>query len=159
VGLVLYRPLNFGSSVIGERLVAVSIAGAGVPIAVGAMVTAVLAIRWALLAVWPRRLGIDATAEQLAMRLGPFGTRVHRAAELDVRYLFEMDEDEDDRFERLLPEEEQMRRLLPQIRHADARESLDRVILRFAALSEDEAARLLGPAIAAWRQRGRRAGA
>lgn len=126
-----------------------------VPFGLGAIALGLSGLRWLALALWPRRAGVHADPVAVTLALGPFGTRRYQTDRLEVRYLFECsDDDEVDTFEALLPEEEQIRRFLPIMRHPDAREPLNRVVLRFAAGPESAVARTLRPMIALWRSEG-----
>ena len=150
--ILIYGRLNFVPSGVSNRLVDYSIAAISLPIPLIAVWTALKALRWLLLAAWPARLGVVADADNLTLRLGPFGTRTYDTARLDVRYPFELSQDADGGgFEAFLPEDEQRAKLLPRILHPAAREPLHRVILRFVKESEPDAARTLRPIIDRWR--------
>jgi hypothetical protein len=149
----IYRSLQFGSSVAGGRLVAIAIGVGALPLLILTVITAVQAIRWLGLAVWPGRAGVFATAASLTLRFGPFGTQRFEAAALDVKYPFELSGDfEDGGFEAFLPEEHQLASFLPRIAHPDAREPINRTILRYAAGTEAQIAAGLRPAIQRWRE-------
>jgi len=139
----------------GDRtsvIVRVAVVLVVVPFAlVGVAITA-SGLRWLAAACWPGALGVRADTETLTMALGPFGTRRYDVGRLDVRYLFECTDDEEtDTFEAMRPEAQQIRDLLPIIRHPDAGERIDRVILRFADGPEPAVVSALRPVVAIWR--------
>jgi hypothetical protein len=152
--VLIYGRLNFVPTGVSNRLVDYSIAAISLPIPLIAVWTALKALRWLLLAVWPARLGVVADADNLTLHFGPFGNRTYDAPRLDVRYPFELSQDADGGgFEAFLPEDEQRAKLLPRILHPDAREPLSRVILRLVKDSEPDAARALRSTIDRWRSR------
>ena len=152
ISWMIYSSLNYRSTGVSNRLVDLGFASAALPIVSGAIVTAFLALRWLLLTMWPSRLAIDADGSGILFRLGPFGTTHFPATDLKITYPYEMaDGDEDGGFEAYLPEEEQLRTLLPRMKFPGRSEPLNRTILRFAHASEREAAQLLRPAIESWR--------
>lgn len=123
-----------------------------VPFNLIALGLAVWGGRWLLLALWPGRAGVDARRDELVLGFGPFGTSRYPVAELDVHYLFELDEaGEEEGFEAFLPEEEQIASYLPQIKHRKRAEPLNREILKFVAGPEPRVARALRPMVAQWR--------
>ena len=149
----IFRRLNFDPSAVSGRLVDYSVAVVALPIVVAALVCAFHGVRWALLAVWPRRLGVYAERDALVLRLGPFGVRRYDQARLEVRYPFEsLDEAEDADFEAYLPVDEQMATLLPRLTHPNSDEPLNWVVLRFVSGPEAGVAAALRPAIARWRE-------
>jgi hypothetical protein len=123
-----------------------------VPFNLLALGLGVWGLRWLLLSLWPGTVGVQARAEELVLAFGPFGSRRYPAAELDVRYLFELDDDEaEEGFEAFLPEDEQIRMFLPRIGHPSVREPLNRVMLRYVAGPESSVAQRLRPVVARWR--------
>ena len=150
--ILIYARLNFVPTGVSNRLVDYSIAAVSLPIPLIAVWTFLKSLRWLLLAQWPARVAVVADYDSLTLRLGPFGTRTYDAARLDVRYPFELSQDaEGGGFEAFLPEEEQQSKFLPRMLHPDAREPLNRVILRFVKDSEVAAAKVLRPVIGRWR--------
>ncbi|MEK7730973.1 MAG: hypothetical protein AAB363_03870 [Planctomycetota bacterium] len=150
--ILIFGRLNFNPSGVSNRLVDYSMAAISLPIPLIAAWTALKALRWLLLALWPARVAVVAEVDSLTLRLGPFGTRAYDTPRLDIRYLFELSQDADGGgFEAFLPEDEQRAKLLPRILHPAAREPLHRVILRFVKESEPDAARTLRPLIDRWR--------
>ena len=149
---LIYGRLNFVPTGVSNRLVDYSIAAISLPIPLIAAWTALKALRWLLLALWPAPVAVVAKDDSLTLHLGPFGTRNYDSLRLDVRYPFELSQDaEGGSFEAFLPEDEQRDKLLPRIVHPAAREPLHRVILRFVKESEPDAARTLRPMIDRWR--------
>lgn len=147
-----YGRLSFAPTGTNNRIVDYSILVLVLPVALFAVVCTFSSARWLLLACWPGRLGVFASADELILRLGPFGTQRFAAAGLELRYPFELSMDAADGvFEALLPEEEQLARFLPRIRHPNARDSLDRKILRFSCGTEDRIATTLRPVFDVWR--------
>jgi hypothetical protein len=68
-----------------------------------------------MLGAWPGPIGVLASDDVLEFRLGP-SRRRYDSARLDIRYPFELDDENGDAaFEAHLPEEEQMRRFLPRM--------------------------------------------
>ncbi len=152
VTVMIYGRLHFSPTGVSNRLVDFSIAVVALPAPVSAILCGVHALRWALLGVWPRPVGVSAQADVLRLHLGPFGTRRYNTDELDVRYPFELSGDtEDGGYEALLPEEEQIATFLPRIHHPDAAEPLKRVIMRFCRGNESDVAALLRPMLDRWR--------
>ncbi len=151
--VLIYSGLNFVPSGVSNRLVDYSIAVIALPLPATALWTALTAVRWLLLTVWPAQVGIFASPAELVFRLGPFGTTSFDAARLDVRYPFELSGDEEAAvFEAFLPEEQQRETLLPRILHPNSKQPLNQVILRFSSGDEREASRLLRPVIDTWRR-------
>jgi len=151
--ILIYSRLNFVPTGVSNRVVDYSIAAISLPIPLMAVWTALKAMRWLLLALWPAPVAVVAQVDSLTLRLGPFGTRAYDTPRLDVSYPFELSQDADGGgFEAFLPEEEQRDKLLPRILHPAAREPLHRVILRLVKESEPEAARTLRPLIDRWRR-------
>ena len=152
VTATIYQGLTFTSNGVSSAIVDFSIAVIALPMPISTVITAWIAGRWFLLGVWPASVGICACEDELILRLGPFGTRRYDAARLDIRYPFELGEDEADKgFEAFLPEEQQREQLLPSMAHPKAHEAIDRAILRFAVGSEREIAAALNPVIQRWR--------
>jgi len=149
---LIYTSLHFVPSGVSNRLVDYSVALISLPIPLTALWSAFKGARWLLLSVWPAPVGVFADERTLTLRLGPFGTRSYDASRMDIRYPFELSQDDEGGgFEAFLPEEEQQMRLLPRILHPGAREPLNRVILRFVQPSEEEAVRSLRPLLDHWR--------
>ncbi|MBI4717549.1 MAG: hypothetical protein HY763_07075 [Planctomycetes bacterium] len=142
--------VNLSPSGISSRLVDVSLGAVGLLLVVAAIGCVIPAVRWLGLTVWPGRVGVWADPRELCLRLGPFGTRRYPAAELVVRYPYELDDGEEG-FEAFLPEEEQQRLLLPHIRHRGETEALHELILRLAPGNEERIAAALRPVIERWR--------
>ncbi len=150
--VLLFSRVDLSRSALSSRMVELSLAAAAVPFALAALGCMFVALRWLLFAAWPARVGIVAEAEALELRLGPFGSQRYDTAQLDVRYPFELIEDEEDGgFEAFLPEDEQYARLLPCMRHPRASEPLNRTMLKFVSGSEEELAAALRPMIQRWR--------
>ena len=151
---LVYTSLHFVPSGVSNRLVDYSVALISLPIPLVAVWSVFKGARWLLLSLWPAPVGVFADERILTLRLGPFGTTTYEAARMDIRYPFELSQDDEGGgFEAFLPEEEQRTRLLPRILYPGAREPLNRVILRFVQPSEEEAVRLLRPLIDRWRSR------
>lgn len=147
----IYRRLNFVPSGISNRLVDYAFAIASLPIPVGALWTAWKGMGWLLLSAWGSAVEIIATPTALAFHLGPFARRTFQIADLDVRYPFQlMDEDDGGGFESFLPEEQQRATLLPRIIHPTTRTPLQRTILQFAVGQEAELATQLRGMIERW---------
>ena len=152
VTVTVYDGLTFTSNGVSSAIVDFSIALIALPIPISTIITTWIAGRWFLLGLWPGSVGICACDDELVLRLGPFGTRRYDAARLDIRYPFELAEDEAGAgFEAFLPEQQQRDQLLPSVTHPRAHEAIDRAILRFAVGSEREIAKALGPVIRRWR--------
>jgi len=151
---LIYTSLHFVPSGVSNRLVDYSVALISLPIPLTALWSVFKGGCWLLLSLWPAPVGVFADERTLTLRLGPFGTMGYDAARLDLRYPFELSQDDEGGgFEAFLPEEEQQMRLLPRILHPSAREPLNRVILRFVQPSEEEAVRSLHPLLDHWRTR------
>jgi len=149
---LLYTSLHFVPSGVSNRLVDYSVALISLPIPLTALWSVLKGARRLLLSLWPAPVGVFADERTLTLRLGPFGTRSYDASRMDIRYPFELSQDDEGGgFEAFLPEEEQQMRLLPRILHPSARDPLNRVILRFVQPSEEEAVRSLRPLLDHWR--------
>ena len=149
---LIYTSLHFVPSGVSNRLVDYSVALISLPISLTALWSVLKGARRLLLSLWPAPVGVFADERTLTLRLGPFGTRSYDAARMDIRYPFELSQDDEGGgFEAFLPEEEQRMKLLPRILHSSAREPLNRVILRFVRPSEKAAVRSLRPLLDHWR--------
>lgn len=148
----IWRDLDFTPSATSSLLVEYSYAVAVVPLALAAVWLSVGAVRHGLMAVWPGAVGVEVSDGELAVRRGPWGTRRYDAARLDLRYLFEMDEEEHgSSFEAFLPEDRQRATAVPPLRHPASAEALREALLRVLVLEEAEVAGLLRPAVDRWR--------
>ncbi|MBI1826257.1 MAG: hypothetical protein HY287_00220 [Planctomycetes bacterium] len=150
---LVYSHLHFVPSAISNRLQDYSIAFICLPLPILGAMSAVRMVRWSLLSVWPGTVAIHATESAMTFSLGPCGIKVYDAARMTIRYPFELSEDgeEDGGFEGYLPEEEQLRVLLPRITHPDSVKPLNELLLRFAAVEEADAAALLRFVLEQWR--------
>ncbi len=149
---LVFHSVDWSFSAVSSRLVTVSMVFFGLPLAMGALLTAFFGSRWFALAVWPAGIGVHADPLGLQLRLGPFGSSRCDSARIEVRYPFELAEKGGDGgFEAYLPVEEQMDRFLPRIVDRVSGRRLDLVILRFAAGTESEVARQLRGIVAVWR--------
>lgn len=151
VTILVYARLHFVPSGASNRLVEYCIAIVASVFPLGGLFSSFRAVRWLLLASWPRECGILAREESLLLRLGPFGVHGYDIARTEIRYPFELADGADASYEAYLPEEEQMERFLPRMIHPQAAEPLNRVILRFVRGSEMETAAALRPMIERWR--------
>lgn len=148
---IIFSRLDFRPTAVSSGIVDYAIAIAALPLAVVAVVSGLRTVQHVLAAVWPGPLGIQADREYLQLFLGPFGMRGYRVVELDVRYPFEMEDEDGGGFEQFLPEVEQMARMLPRIIHRGTKVPINRTILRFAAGDEAAIASGLLPVIQHWR--------
>lgn len=143
--------LRFRPSGVSNRIGDYSLAIVMLPVALGGLVIAGMGLRWLAMAVWPGWLGIVADADGLSFHLGPMGSARYCAGELDVRYLFELlgedGEGDAELYEALTDPQEQMASMLPRIRCARSAKSLERRIVRFTRMGEQELAALLRPFI------------
>lgn len=150
--VLIFGRLDFRPTGISNGLLDYAIGFAVLPLALLAIVSAVKALRWLLLCVWPGTVGVYASEEALMMRLGSFGTQRYDAARLDVRYPSEFSADVDDGgVEAFLSMEEQRTSFLPRITHPESTEPLNVVILRYVSGSESEVAGMLRPVLDKWR--------
>jgi hypothetical protein len=147
----IYPNLQFRSTAVSSAIVDYAMAIASLPLVAGALFCTFRALQHFLAAAWPGPLGVYADRDSLRLSLGPFGARGFVARELDIRYPFEMDDDNSGGFEQFLPEDEQKARLLPSMNHRTVQRSVHRTILRFAAGDEAHVASRLGPLIEHWR--------
>lgn len=135
-----------------NRLVDLSIAILALPLPLGGLFGVVAACRWSLLGAWPGDVGVFASAGELVLRLGPFGTKRYKAVELTIAYPFELVEEESDGgVEAHLPIEQQLDSLLPRITHPTAGAPINQMILKFVSMDESAIASELYPVIAMWR--------
>lgn len=144
--------LHFVPSGVSNRVVDYSLALVLLLIAFLGLTLGVRALQWLVLAFWPGSIGVVATHDELTLKLGPFGTRRYPTGELELRYPFELSEEETDgSFESFLPEEQQRALFLPRITHPAEHAPINRTIMRFSSGPESRIATLLGPAIEHWR--------
>ena len=149
---LIYSRLDFRPAAVTNRLVDYALAVAALPLLMVAVLSAIKTLQWLLLAAWPKPVGIHADRRGLTFRLGPFRTRRFDAARLEVRYPFELlEEDDGGDFEAYLPEDQQLARFLPRLRHPQTNELLNRTILTFARNEEPQLAQTLRPLITHWR--------
>jgi len=152
VFLVAYD-LNFKPTGARTRIVDFAIAAVLLPLGSLSLYLLFQAIRWLTVVIWPGPLGVFCFKDRLELALGPWGRKVYDVDRLDLRYLFEMDEEEHGgEFEAYLPEDQQRREFLPPMAHPDSLRPLSRVILDRTLRAEAEAAAALRPAIDVWRR-------
>jgi len=156
---VVYPNLGFASPSGVNRLVAYSAAVVTLPAPIGALVCGFRSIRYLLLAAWPQRVCVHASARELVFHLGPFNTRRFDAASIATRYPFELGDDEGDGgFEAYLPEAHQFANLLPRLTHPMDKRSLRQTILDFCTGDEASIAGLMGPVVRQWRSNNAQSG-
>lgn len=147
----IYSRLHFVPSGISNRFVDYAMAIAALPIPLLGLWTGLKSLGWLMLFAWGSAIEIVATKTTLEFRLGPFARRTFQIADLDIRYPFELIDDENESaFESFLPEEQQRATLLPRIVHPTTRTPLQRTILQFAVGDELQVARALRPMIERW---------
>ncbi len=171
---LVVRGLNFRTSAVDNRIIEYCVALLMIPIVLSGVALVVVGIKWAIFSLWPGRLAVTTGPQGLLFELGPFGREIYPPEELNVQYLFEISMDaanDDDLYESLLPEEEQMATKLPRISHhaptdhpgpSEARAAspaqppaaghLERRILYFSANSERELVVALQPFVAYMRR-------
>jgi hypothetical protein len=141
--------LNFAPSAMTNRITEYATVAVMIPVGLVGILLSIVGLRWLVTACWPGRVAIVADATGITFRLGPMGTAHHRINDIDMRYPFENDDDEDDDLpdESLLSPEEQMAYLLPKMTCANQIEPLDRLIVRYAGATEHQLAAELKPFI------------
>ena len=146
--------LRFVPSGISNRLVDYSLAIIALPLPIAGIIALFRALRWIALSLW-RGIGIQADPSGLVFSLGPFGKRSFVSDRMLVRYPFETLDDPEAGagVEAYLPEEEQVRTLLPRMTYPGCAQQLGDVMLKFAAGDQDEIAAKLAPIALAWRQK------
>ena len=153
---VIYNRLQFRPTAVSSGIVDYAVAIAALPLVGFAVFCVGRMMQYFLAVVWPGPLGLHADGEYLQLFLGPFGNHCYRADELEIRYPFEMEsDDEGGRFEQFLPEGEQLARILPRISHRTAKVPINRIILGFIGGDEPGIASRLRRVIEHWR-RGRK---
>lgn len=140
----IFSKLDFTRTGVHSRLVEVSLALFALPFAVAAVGCVWHGFRYVLAALAVVELGVTLRATSMALRLGPFGSKVYPVAELDIKYPFEFSGDEES-FEAFLPEELQRATMLPRITHASEKVPISRQILRFVHRTEPEIAQRIRP--------------
>lgn len=140
----LFSKLDFTRTGVHSRLVELSLAVIALPFAIIAVGCVWHGFRHLLAALAVVELGIHLRATSVALRLGPFGSRVYPVNELDIKYPFEFSGDEES-FEAFLPEQLQRATMLPRITHSSEKVPISRQILRFAQGTEPQIARLARP--------------
>lgn len=148
----IYREIDLSPRGGGGRIVHLAIALAALPLVIAGLVCLWNAFRWILVALWPAPMGAFGYADRIELRLGPVGTIVVPRADLRVRYLFELsDEERSESVEAFLPEEVQIATFLPLIESATSGERFNRRILSLCAGEEEQIAQAMRPAVAFWR--------
>lgn len=155
IAVHLVRAWFVAPNALESRLVTLSTVVIALPFPILALICGFVALRWLLLAAWPRRLGVFACRDGLDVRLGPFGRWRFAAQDLTIRYLFELPEEElgEAGFEAYLPEEEQVRRFVPRIEAKTHRRPVNSLFTRFLSADERIIAEALRPAVDYWRSR------
>lgn len=147
----IYTRLHFIPSGISNRFVDYAFAMAAAPLPLMGLWTALKSLRWLMLFAWGGAIEIVASPTSIDFRLGSFGRKVFQVTDLDIRYPFELIDDEDEGgFESFLPEEQQRATLLPRIVHPNIKSPLQRTILQFAVGDEAQVAGALRPMIEHW---------
>jgi len=146
----IYGRLHFIPSGISNRFVDYAFAIAAAPLPLMGLWTALKSIRWFMLFAWGGAIEIVAGPTSIDFRLGSFGRKVFQVADLDIRYPFELIDEDEGSFESFLPEEQQRATLLPRIIHPNIKSPLQRAILQFAVGDEAQVARALRPMIERW---------
>ncbi len=159
LGLVAARAwiwLDFSPSAIGNRIVQLSLAVALVPLFVAFLLTAWSGLRYLAAGAWPGPSGVEIREDRIVLRRGLLPAWTFPAAGLDLRYYFDMDEDEHGGvFESYLPEAQQRRTLLPPLRTGAHPEPVRLLILRWTAHDEAFVAERLAAGLEALRRRHR----
>ena len=83
--VMIYGRLNFIPSGVSNRLVDYAVAIAVSPLLLCALWTALKCLRWLALSLWAGAIDIVAAPTTLTFRLGPFGHRTFRIADLESR--------------------------------------------------------------------------
>ena len=152
ITFLVLRRIDFQPSAVTGRLVNFSIAAAGLIPAFATLLGLAKALQWLSFALWPAPVGVVARRDAMTLRLAWFGGGRYPAAEMDIRYPFELSPEEtEDEFDAFLPEDQQRQRLLPRIVHPSQAVPLNRLLLRFVALPEGDLAARLRPVIDLWR--------
>jgi hypothetical protein len=146
---LIVRALRFLPTATQNRLTDYSLLLLVVPVAIGAVAIGWGGVRWLRLAISPTWRGFEGDKSGLSFKLGPFGNERYKMEDLDIRYLFELSDDEQDEgaFEAFLDPEEQMSKFLPRIWFGSDRQRLDLRLRKFVRLTEQELARQLKPFI------------
>ena len=150
LALQLFSGLRFTPTAVSNRITDYSLAAVLVPVGLLGVFLSFRGFRWLLLAIWPADLAIIAGADELVLRLGPLGTRRFDTARLTLKYPYELslsEDDEDALYESLLDDEVQIARFLPRMIHPLAPDRLDREILRWTRLNEQQCVAALRPFI------------
>jgi hypothetical protein len=150
----LWAWLDFSPSAVGNRIVQVSLVVLVIPLVLAAAMVAMSGMRQFLAGAWPGFSGVEIRQDRIVLRRGALPSRSYAATDLDLRYLFEMDEDEHNGvFESYLPEDHQRATMLPPLRCAREPEPLRLVLLRWTAVDEPRAAAALAGGLEALRRR------
>ncbi len=84
-GILAARGIRWSIMWYHDRATLLATAGLAVLAALAGLWLAVRALRWGLLAAWPRPVGVEIGADRMTLRLGPFGTHGLSLAALSVR--------------------------------------------------------------------------
>lgn len=148
----IYSALDFSPTGVSNRLVEYGQAIFALVFPMGALWTAIKALRWFLMGCWPGPVGVFANDHELILALGPMGTNKYDVARLSIQYAFELSDDlTDEGYEAYLPEEEQIRLFLPCLTHPLTKGRINQMILDYVISDEESAAAAMRPAIEHWR--------
>jgi len=103
------------------------------------------AVRWLLLAVWPAELGARITPHDVRLRLGPFGSSVHRWQDIAIQIEDGLDPGLLDG----LPDDA----FVPVLRSSVTNEDLAATILLYSPLGAEQLTRRLRPYVSAFLSR------
>lgn len=151
IASLIYLSLDFRSTGVDSVLVDVSVALLALPIPVLGIGCALKSLVHLLTAVWPGRVGVFATPNELTLAMGPRGTRTYAVERLTVQYPFELDDEERGTFEAYLPPEKQFVTILPTITHPGVREPINKTMLNFLGGTEEDLAVAFRPIVSVWR--------
>ena len=150
VSFRVFSGLSFAVSATNNRITEYSISVLLLPVLLIGLVLSLRGVLWLAFACWPAPLRITAGRDGLTLDLGPVGSRRYPADSLDVRYLFEIPTEATDdgmSYEALLPPEQQIRELLPQMRVSGQPDPIEEQIRYYTKFSEQQLADALRPFI------------
>ncbi len=129
-----------------ERAMFVAVATLEAAAAAAALGLLVGAVRWAILACWPKSLRLEIGPQEIALHVGPFGSGRYPWPEIRV----EISPDVDPQFIERMPDDA----LAVSLRHPACHEDLAKRIERLAGVESERLTRLLRPHLEAAIRRG-----
>ncbi|MHC5110224.1 MAG: hypothetical protein ACYTHJ_10140 [Planctomycetota bacterium] len=147
----IYGSLSFQVTGATNRIIEYSIAIIALPLPCLALITGFTGLRWLILGLWPKSTGFLFARDRLEISLGVFGRHRLPLAHLDIKYPYDLDEDEaDGSFESFLPQDIQRATLVPAMTHPAFGGKIHLELQRFTAETEQQLATRLQDVFDHW---------